>query len=176
MSQRLRAGNRLRVALSENFWPLVWPSPRIATLAVITGVSSLSLPVRPPKPAEDPPKDEMLKDRIREHAITNPRGGLEETRSGPDAEGWVTVTKVFTPETNIVPEVGTSVTRGWTPATLTMRERDPNSCRWAGGFTAHFQRGDWNTLVRRWIRSAIDRRDIPGHGVRPRERGRQGGL
>jgi uncharacterized protein len=146
LAQRLRAGNRLRIALCENFWPLVWPSPQIATLTLVTGISSLSLPVRPPKPAEEPPKDEILKDRVREQAITNPRGGLDETRTGPDAEDRVTVTKVFTPETNIVPEVGTSVTRGWTPATLTMRKGDPNSCRWAGGFSAHLQRGDWNTL------------------------------
>ena len=146
MSQRLRTGNRLRVALCESFWPLVWPSPRIATLTLITGSSSITLPVRPPKHQEDPPQDLMLRNRVREREITNPRGILEEVRTGPDARGWITVTKVFTPESSQVPGVGTAVMRGWTPATMKVREGDPNSCRWEGGFSARFERGDWKTL------------------------------
>jgi hypothetical protein len=41
-------GERLRVALSTGYWPLLWPSPRAATLTVYTGASSLVLPVRAP--------------------------------------------------------------------------------------------------------------------------------
>jgi len=39
------------------------------------------------------------------------------------------------------------VTRGWTPATLEMRAGAPNSCRWVGGFTTSYQRGDWDTSI-----------------------------
>mgnify|MGYP006177472663 CR=1 FL=1 len=40
---RLAAGHRLRLALSNTYWPFVWPSPRAATLTVTAG--SLDLPV-----------------------------------------------------------------------------------------------------------------------------------
>lgn len=39
------AGNRLRVAISSTYWPLVWPSPEKVTLSLHEGV--LELPVRP---------------------------------------------------------------------------------------------------------------------------------
>lgn len=39
------AGNRLRVAVSSTYWPLVWPSPEKVTLTLHEGV--LELPVRP---------------------------------------------------------------------------------------------------------------------------------
>jgi hypothetical protein len=42
-----KAGNRLRVALSTTYWPLIWPSPEAVTLSVHTGSSELELPVRP---------------------------------------------------------------------------------------------------------------------------------
>jgi putative CocE/NonD family hydrolase len=45
-------GHRLRLAVSSAYWPLAWPAPAAVTLGVITGVSSLELPVRPPR-AED---------------------------------------------------------------------------------------------------------------------------
>jgi putative CocE/NonD family hydrolase len=46
------AGNRIRVAVSTSYWPLVWPSPEPVTLKILTGESRLELPVREPR-AED---------------------------------------------------------------------------------------------------------------------------
>jgi uncharacterized protein len=46
------AGNRIRVAISTTYWPLVWPSPEPVTLKIFTGASRLELPVREPR-AED---------------------------------------------------------------------------------------------------------------------------
>jgi uncharacterized protein len=44
---RIRAGHRLRLALSPTYWPMAWPSPETATLTILTGAeSSLALPVR----------------------------------------------------------------------------------------------------------------------------------
>ncbi len=39
-------GSRIRIAVSTAFWPIVWPSPRPATVSLFTGASTLSLPVR----------------------------------------------------------------------------------------------------------------------------------
>ena len=44
------AGNRIRIALSTVYWPTAWPGPNKATLTVITGKSTLGLPVRGDNP------------------------------------------------------------------------------------------------------------------------------
>jgi uncharacterized protein len=41
------AGHRIRLALSTTYWPMIWPSPEIATLTIFAG--TLELPVRPPQ-------------------------------------------------------------------------------------------------------------------------------
>jgi hypothetical protein len=47
------AGHRLRVAVSATYWPWVWPSPEPVELRLFTGgASRLTLPVRPPRPAD----------------------------------------------------------------------------------------------------------------------------
>ena len=37
IAYKFKAGNRIRVAVSESLWPLVWPSPKIATLDIALG-------------------------------------------------------------------------------------------------------------------------------------------
>jgi len=44
IAYRLPAGHRLRVAVSSNYWPMIWPSPEQATLSLTGG--ALDLPVR----------------------------------------------------------------------------------------------------------------------------------
>ena len=46
-------GHRIAVSLSTTYWPIAWPSPELATLTVRTGESTLVLPVRAPRPAEE---------------------------------------------------------------------------------------------------------------------------
>jgi len=53
MAQAFPAGHRLRLSVSTSYWPLAWPPPEPVRLTVCTGASSLELPVRPPRPAED---------------------------------------------------------------------------------------------------------------------------
>ena len=43
------AGNRICVAISTAYWPIVWPTPEAVALGVHTGLSSLTLPARPPR-------------------------------------------------------------------------------------------------------------------------------
>jgi putative CocE/NonD family hydrolase len=43
-------GHRLRLAISNAYWPIVWPSPNPVTLTIFTGASRLLLPARRPQP------------------------------------------------------------------------------------------------------------------------------
>ncbi len=49
VAHRFERGNRIRLAVSTSYWPIVWPSPAPATLRVATAASSLELPKRPPR-------------------------------------------------------------------------------------------------------------------------------
>jgi putative CocE/NonD family hydrolase len=65
IGHRFAAGSRIRVAISPTYWPLAWPSPEPVTLGVVTGESSIALPLHdagaapaaPPLcPPEEPPE------------------------------------------------------------------------------------------------------------------------
>ena len=46
------AGHRLRLSLSSSYWPIAWPSPEVTVIAIRTGVSRMTLPVRPHRAAD----------------------------------------------------------------------------------------------------------------------------
>jgi predicted acyl esterase len=52
VAHRFAAGNRLRLAISTSFWPIVWPSPEPVTLSVQLRGSGLQLPIRPKRPED----------------------------------------------------------------------------------------------------------------------------
>jgi hypothetical protein len=45
-------GNRLRVAISTSYWPIVWPSPRTPSLTLDLSDARLILPLRAPREAD----------------------------------------------------------------------------------------------------------------------------
>jgi len=45
-------GNRVRIAVSTAYWPIVWPAPQAVTLGVYAGASMLELPIRPSRPGD----------------------------------------------------------------------------------------------------------------------------
>jgi len=54
IGQGVPAGHRLRLSVSPTYWPHAWPSPEPVTLSVFCHRgSSLSLPVRTPRPEDD---------------------------------------------------------------------------------------------------------------------------
>jgi len=52
LAHAFATGHRIRLALSSSYWPIAWPSPEPATLTVRTGISTLTLPARPPRPED----------------------------------------------------------------------------------------------------------------------------
>ena len=54
IAYRVSAGHRLRVAVSNAYWPLIWPSPEPVSLELSCGESGFELPVRPPRDETEP--------------------------------------------------------------------------------------------------------------------------
>lgn len=50
--RRVRKGNRLRLAFSNQHWPVLWPAPAAPTFTIEPGTSWLILPVRDPRPED----------------------------------------------------------------------------------------------------------------------------
>jgi putative CocE/NonD family hydrolase len=48
--RRIPAGHRIRLAISNQHWPILWPQPQLSTLGVVFGESHVVLPVRPDSP------------------------------------------------------------------------------------------------------------------------------
>ncbi|MEK1889373.1 MAG: CocE/NonD family hydrolase [Phyllobacterium sp.] len=46
VGRRFAAGSRIRLVLSNQHWPILWPSPTMPTFTIEAGVSNLSLPLR----------------------------------------------------------------------------------------------------------------------------------
>tara|TARA_R100000322_G_scaffold170297_1_gene145071 strand:+ start:1700 stop:3724 length:2025 start_codon:yes stop_codon:yes gene_type:complete len=53
IAQQFPAGHRIRISLSTTYWPLAWAPPEPFTLTVMTGDSSVILPIRTPKDRDD---------------------------------------------------------------------------------------------------------------------------
>ncbi len=145
IAHRFKKGNRIRVALSEGLWPLVWPSPQLVTLTLVTGESSLTLPVRPPRQPEPPFTIPLI------HGSPGPTGQNAGTVavSGPDACGRVVIDRQWPDIISLLEETQTIVSSGWRNWHMEHREGYPNSCRWQGDFLQRYERADWgaNLLV-----------------------------
>lgn len=137
---RFKTGSRIRVAISENLWPLAWPSPTIVTLTITAGASVLSLPVRTPEshPAElpipvihhDPGKD----------------GPPEYRPVSPDASGRYRIENNRPPTSHVVAGVGTTVSRQIGEVSEIVRG-DPSSCRWQQNALFAWKRDSWDCSV-----------------------------
>ena len=138
MAHRFKSGHRIRVAVSESLWPLVWPSPQPATLTLMTGASSLTLPVRPPRHAEPAFTIPLLPG-----AAPASLGEGTVTISAPDPDGRISIDRTWPDIASVVPGTGTTFSSGWRRWHLEVSEKRANSCRWQGDFIERFERSGW---------------------------------
>jgi putative CocE/NonD family hydrolase len=141
-------GHRLRLALSTSYWPWLWPSPERATVTVITGGdSSLSLPVRAPRPEDatlaplGPPETapplafEWLRRRApRQEVAREDASGAVEFRMSRDffAAKRLPSGLEYHDED---------------PVTLSIVEGEPLSAKVECARTIKLERGDWRTRI-----------------------------
>jgi predicted acyl esterase len=141
IAHRFKRGNRLRLSISESLWPLVWPSPKVATLTITQGISSIQLPIRtemqdPAFPIPIKAGDKASATRATPHA------------SGPDATGWYTIEQSAPEGSYVLAETGTAITGILGQReTLRIREGDNASCVWKGEVSRGFKRDQWDVKV-----------------------------
>jgi putative CocE/NonD family hydrolase len=148
VAHRFKRGHRIRIALSESLWPLVWPSPEIATLSFELGSSSITLPVRPaPGGTEAPFPIPVVPSTAQPFAGLMPRVPEDSAHRTP--EGRITVKRETAEASYEVPDIGTKLTRGFTELNE-ITEGQPNSGVWKQQTVGGFKRGDWD------CRSTVD--------------------
>ncbi|MGO9933091.1 MAG: CocE/NonD family hydrolase [Steroidobacteraceae bacterium] len=143
IAHRFKTGSRIRLAVSESLWPLVWPSPEVVTLTLTEGASSLELPVRPP--TADPYFPIPIVHA--EMGAAGPQfGQLKEVV--PDANGWYELSQDPPSTPYTVSDTGTTISGGFgIKETLKIKQGDNSSCTWAGEHSGGFKRGDWDVAI-----------------------------
>ena len=135
-----KAGRRIRAAISESLWPLVWPSPQVATLTLDLAHSRLDLPVRPRPPVEAPmpiaPQPPMPSDPA----------GWPKMEIG-EAGGVARVVETWPDASGEVADIKETTGGGGPNVALSYDPRDPASCRWRGEQSARFARPGWEVSV-----------------------------
>jgi uncharacterized protein len=147
-AHRFKKDSRIRVALTESLWPMVWPSPRPVTLTILTGESHMLLPVRTVEAVEADIPISLIRDAVEERDRTDLKvAATKVVQTGPDAEGRLSLRKDLPEPARVVGGVGTTISGGsvWTRS---IREGDPNSSVWTVEWVREFKRGDWNTKLR----------------------------
>jgi hypothetical protein len=149
---RFAAGSRIRVALSETWWPVVWPSPEIVTLEVTTGVSMLELPVRPARDGEEPPfgiyRDRYDVPGAQPAPYEDPLAGVEITGdAGRRTFSLIGGGGSLEPGSKRIPDVNTTI-GGAYYLRRSIREDDPNSAEIETEAINSYERGEWKVTVR----------------------------
>ena len=140
--RRLRAGSRLRLAISESLWPLLWPSPEPVTLSFdLAGGASLDLPIRAPPAVEA------------EMPIPFAPGSPSSGRGDPHVvrrtgeDGLVEYVEVWPLAGGTIEAIGTRVERSGANVEARMQPGDPASCRWRTWHTVRYVRDDWDCTL-----------------------------
>jgi len=148
VAQRFPTGHRLRIAVSTDYWPIAWPSPRPTTLEVRAGESHVRLPVREPR-AED--------EHIR---LNEPARGAPPTprtvRAEPSRHRLLALDQIGGETALELEADGGRVRLDAIDLTLTTHNRtrythrgdDPTSVRVEAWDEVRMQRDDWDVRIR----------------------------
>jgi hypothetical protein len=137
IAHRFAAGSRVRLAISEGFWPMLWPSSEQPALTLPTGVSTLALPVRLPEasPAPFP---------VAQSSGASPAPDYRPAT--PDANGRVVLVHATPAAPYPVAGAGTTLSSSGEQA-CEMNVGDPLSCVWRQTSRSSWTREGWDCAV-----------------------------
>jgi uncharacterized protein len=134
VAHRFKKGSRIRVALSEGLWPLVWPSPAVATVTIDLAGSRIELPVRDLH-AKDAPFTipEIRAVPATPYLRPEPGRGTETNLIGP-------------PQRTEFADIGTTV-ENESSEHLAIQAGNPNSSVWSQHNSTRWRRDGWDCTV-----------------------------
>jgi predicted acyl esterase len=140
-AHRFARGNRIRVAVSESLWPLVWPSPEPVRLTIATGESTLTLPHRTTPSSEPAIHIPLIRDAHLSAKAPRPAISI----SGPDHEGRIVIRRQ-SENRRVIKDIGTEVFNriDWSRE---IKSGEPNSSRWHGSYATSYKRDGWEAAV-----------------------------
>ncbi len=153
---RIPKGHRLRVSISTNYWPMMWPAPEPVMLTVYAGTSRVHVPVRREIAGETAP-------------VFKPAEGAEEAkRKELETPQWSR--KVWTDEASgetVIDERDDNgryeiephglIVRSASEKTFRIRPEDPLSARMETHWTEELGRGDWRARIETYTRHEATR-------------------
>ncbi len=139
--RRLRAGSRLRLAISESLWPLLWPSPAPVTLSLDLAHAALELPVRPEPVAEAP-----MPISLAPGSPSSGRGDPSVVRQMAD-DGVARYEEIWPLADSTIGATGTRIERSGANVEASILPGNPESCRWRVWHTARYARDDWDCTL-----------------------------
>ena len=151
-AHRFHKGGRIRIAVSESLWPLVWPSPEIASLTLELASSRLELPQRPRPPKEAPMPLAPVAARADDPAVW-PAMTIRENG------GAVRIVEEWPASKSVIADIAEVVSGSGPNVVLSMTAADPLSCVWSAHQSAGFSRPGWDISVR----AEVEVRASAGH-------------
>ncbi len=136
VGHRFAKGSRIRVAISENLWPLAWPSPEIVTLSLALDHCRLDLPVRP---------QETTAASFPIHVRHAEPSGVPTppVTTQPISPGHYQIVLETRPVPSTLADTGTTTARG-RRETSELIEGQANSGLWRQEASSSWTRGDWD--------------------------------
>ena len=138
VGRRLRAGSRLRLAVSESLWPLLWPSPEPVTLSLDLAHAALALPIRSESAAEP-----AMPIPLASGQPSSGRGDPRVVRRTRD-DSVVEYEEIWPLSGGTIEATGTQVERSGANVEASLRAGEPQSCRWRTWHTVRYVRDDWD--------------------------------
>jgi putative CocE/NonD family hydrolase len=134
-------GSRIRAAISESLWPLVWPSPEVATLTLELAATRLDLPRRAP-PAFEAAMPIAHAPAAPQDPKSWPTMEISETAAGTRVvETWPFSSREIT-------DIGETISGSAPNVVLTVTPGQPSSCAWRAEQAARYKRPGWDVAIK----------------------------
>ena len=156
VGQIIPKGHRLRLAISSNYWPMVWPSPETATLTIDIAASRLDLPV-----GASPKASPSVRFKPAEHAAHGPVTVMEPARETRNIT-WNVESETATFDIRsddgryVIDETGTEVA-STRHKIYRISRNDPLSAETVVACHQEFRRDDWDIAVWTEVKVSADR-------------------
>lgn len=149
------AGRRIRISLSNAYWPMVWPSPERTTLTVFSGASKLALPVLPEsRICAHPDFPPVAKSTPLARTVYDP--GAETRHVTYDVDANRTVVRNSRDDGRArIDDIGTTVAYRKVKE-FAIARNDPSTAETTVTVSMHYSRDDWNALLQTRIHMTCD--------------------